>query len=138
MEKLLLRVNLTDGSCKEEQIPPEVLRNFIGGKGLAAYYAYKELKYCEALGLCGDGEAGRLIDDGITELGGSLPVNPSGGLLGEGNAVGTSGLIRAANAAYQIRGEAGGFQVPNVDVAVAQGWGGMPTYCGGVVVMSRW
>jgi len=44
MEKLLLRVNLTDGSCKEEQIPPEVLRNFIGGKGLAAYYAYKELK----------------------------------------------------------------------------------------------
>ena len=44
MEKLLLRVNLTDGSCKEEEIPPEVLGNFIGGKGLAAYYAYKELK----------------------------------------------------------------------------------------------
>jgi len=101
-------------------------------------YAYKELKYYEALGFCGEGEAGRLIDEGVTELGGSLPVNPSGGLLGEGNAVGTSGLIRAAYAAYQIRGEAGDFQVPGAEVAVAQGWGGIPTYCGGVVVMSRW
>ncbi len=101
-------------------------------------YAYKELKYYEALGFCGEGEAGKLIDEGITELGGSLPVNPSGGLLGEGNAVGTSGLIRAANAAYQIRGEAGDFQVPGAEIAVAQGWGGMPTYCGGVVVLSRW
>lgn len=101
-------------------------------------YAYKELKYYEALGFCGDGEAGKLIDEGVTELGGSLPVNPSGGILGEGNAVGTSGLIRAANAAYQIRGEAGDFQVPGAEIAVAQGWGGMPTYCGGVVVLSRW
>jgi len=101
-------------------------------------YAYKELQYYEALGFCGEGGAGRLIDEGITELGGALPVNPSGGLLGEGNAVGTSGLIRAAYAAYQVRGEAGDFQVPGVDVAVAQGWGGIPTYCGGVVVLSRW
>lgn len=101
-------------------------------------YAYKELQYCEALGLCEEGGAGKLIDEGVTEFGGALPVNPSGGLLGEGNAVGTSGLIRAANAAYQIRGEAGAFQVPNVEVAVAQGWGGIPTYCGGVVVLSRW
>ena len=101
-------------------------------------YAYKELQYYEALGFCGEGGAGRLIDEGITELGGALPVNPSGGLLGEGNAVGTSGLIRAAYAAYQVRGEAGDFQVPGVEVAVAQGWGGIPTYCGGVVVLSRW
>ena len=101
-------------------------------------YAYKELQYYEALGFCGEGGAGRLIDEGITELGGALPVNPSGGLLGEGNAVGTSGLIRAAYAAYQVRGEAGDFQVPGAEVAVAQGWGGIPTYCGGVVVLSRW
>lgn len=101
-------------------------------------YAYKELQYCEALGLCGEGKAGKLIDEGVTEFGGALPVNPSGGLLGEGNAVGTSGLIRAANAAYQVRGDAGDFQVPNVQIAVAQGWSGIPTYCGGVVVLSRW
>lgn len=101
-------------------------------------YAYKELQYCEALSFCGEGKAGKLIDDGVTEFGGGLPVNPSGGLLGEGNAVGTSGLIRAANAAYQIRGDAGKFQVPDVEIAVAQGWGGVPTYCGGVVVLSRW
>ena len=101
-------------------------------------YAYKELQYYEALGFCGEGGAGRLIDEGITEFGGALPVNPSGGLLGEGNAVGTSGLIRAAYAAYQVRGEAGDFQVPGAEVAVAQGWGGIPTYCGGVVVLSRW
>ena len=38
-----MRVNLTNGSCKEELIPREVLGDFIGGKGLSAYYAYKEL-----------------------------------------------------------------------------------------------
>ena len=101
-------------------------------------YSYKELQHCEALGLCEEGGGGRLIEEGMTQVDGSLPVNPSGGLLGQGNAVGTSGLIRVAEAAYQIRGEAGGYQVPNAEIAVAQGWGGIPTHCGGVVVISKW
>ena len=101
-------------------------------------YAYKELQHCEALGFCGEGEGGKFIDEGKSEVGGSLPVNPSGGLIGEGNAVGTSGLVRVVNAAYQIRGDAGDFQVPDAEIAVAQSWGGIPTYSGGVAVLSKW
>jgi acetyl-CoA C-acetyltransferase len=101
-------------------------------------YSYKELQHCEALGLCGQGRGGAMIEEGYTELEGSLPVNPSGGLIGEGNAVGTSGLIRVANAANQIRGEAGECQVPNAEIAVAQAWSGIPTYSGGVLVLSKW
>jgi aldehyde:ferredoxin oxidoreductase len=44
MERYLLRVNLTDGSTKKEKIPAEVLSKYIGGKGLAAYYCYQEIK----------------------------------------------------------------------------------------------
>jgi aldehyde:ferredoxin oxidoreductase len=44
MERYLLRVNLSSGSIKKERIPGEVLSQYIGGKGLAAYYCYKEIK----------------------------------------------------------------------------------------------
>ena len=110
-------------------------RKEIGVAEIYDTFAYKELQFCEALGLCEKGKAGQLIDDGITQLGGTLPVNPSGGLLGEGNAVGTSGLARVAHAAYQVRGTAGEYQVPGVNIALAQGWGGIPTYSGGVALL---
>ncbi|MBL7208983.1 MAG: thiolase family protein [Dehalococcoidia bacterium] len=99
--------------------------------------AFNELQYCEALGLCSQGEGGRFIDKGISEIGGSIPVNPSGGLLGHGNPLGTAGLMRVAQAALQLRGEAGDYQIPNAEVAVAQGcqW---PYRSGGVAVLSKW
>jgi len=99
-------------------------------------YAFNELQYCEALGLCGEGEAGKAIDKGIFEIGGSIPVNPSGGLLGHGNPLGTAGLMRVAQAALQLRGEAGDYQIPNAEIAVVQGcqW---PYRSGGVVVLSK-
>jgi len=100
-------------------------------------YSFKELQHCEALGLCEEGGAGRMIDEGISEINGSLPVNPSGGLLGHGNPIGTAGLLRVAQAALQVRVEAGGHQVPNPEVALAQAWGGIGTRCGGVVVLAR-
>jgi len=100
-------------------------------------YAFNELMHCEALGLCREGEGGRFLEEGKWELGGSLPVNPSGGLLGHGNPLGTAGLIRVAQAALQLRGEAGDYQVKGAEVAVAQGcqW---PYRSGGVAVLSSW
>lgn len=83
---------------------------------------YAELAWYEALGFCPDGEAGRLIDDGVTELDGTLPVNPSGGVL-SANPVGATGVIRVAEAARQIHGRAGGHQVPDVHTALATGYG---------------
>ena len=83
-------------------------------------YSYQELLWMEGLGFCGRGEAGKLIDDGVTQMGGQLPVNPSGGML-SGNPTIVAGAARAAEAVLQLRGEAGDRQVPGASVALAHG-----------------
>lgn len=84
--------------------------------------SYAELAWYEALGFCAEGQAGRLIDEGVTEMDGELPVNPSGGVLST-NPVGASGVIRAAEAAMQVMGRAGEHQIPDVRNALATGYG---------------
>jgi acetyl-CoA C-acetyltransferase len=98
-------------------------------------FTFKEMQHCEALGLCEEGGAGRMIDEGISEFDGALPVNPSGGLLGEGNPIG-AGMNRACWAVRQVRGDAGDCQVRNVRTAVANAWGGMYQY-NAVMVFGR-
>ncbi|MBI5481118.1 MAG: thiolase family protein [Deltaproteobacteria bacterium] len=83
---------------------------------------YAELAWYEALGFCRDGEAGRLIEDGVTTMDGTLPVNPSGGVLSS-NPVGASGVIRVAEAALQIHGRGGSRQVEGARLALATGYG---------------
>ncbi len=83
---------------------------------------YAELAWYEALGFCPDGEAGRLIEDGVTTMDGELPVNPSGGVLST-NPVGASGVIRVAEAALQIHGRGGARQVDGAELALATGYG---------------
>ena len=84
---------------------------------------YAELAMYECLSLCGPGEGGRMIDEGVTEMGGALPVNPSGGVL-SANPVGATALIRVAEAALQTMGLAGDRQVDGVRRALATGYGG--------------
>jgi acetyl-CoA C-acetyltransferase len=84
---------------------------------------YAELAMCENLGICEMGGGGRLIDDGVTQMDGTLPVNPSGGVLST-NPVGATALIRVAEAAMQVMGEAGEHQVDGVRRALATGYGG--------------
>ena len=55
-------------------------------------FATAEILHYENLGLCGDGEAGRMIDEGQTSLGGKIPVNVSGGLLSKGHPLGATGI----------------------------------------------
>ncbi|MCC7078903.1 MAG: thiolase family protein [Acidimicrobiia bacterium] len=83
---------------------------------------YAELAWYEALGFCEAGEAGRLVEKGVTSMTGALPVNPSGGVLST-NPVGASGVIRVAEAACQIHGRAGQRQVERADLALATGYG---------------
>jgi len=87
-------------------------------------FTYQELLWLEAMGLCGDGEAGRLTVAGRFNRDGALPVNASGGLLG-GHPVIAAGLIRLAEAALQVRGDAGAHQVPDVRTALAHGVNGL-------------
>lgn len=69
------------------------------------------ISYAE-LGLCEPGQGGRLIDEGVTEKSGELPVNPSGGMIGCGHVAGCSGISRIGEITRQLREQAGGTQVP--------------------------
>lgn len=74
-------------------------------------FATAELLHYENLGLCGDGEAGRMIDSGDAALGGRIPVNVSGGLLSKGHPLGATGIANLYEISTQLRGEAGKRQV---------------------------
>ena len=82
--------------------------------------AFCELEIYEQLGLCPFGEAGRLIDEGITEINGRYPVNMSGGLISKGEPVGASHLGQIYELVLQLRGQAGPRQVSNVKTALGQ------------------
>ena len=84
--------------------------------------SYVELAWYEALGFCAEGQAGRLIESGATEIGGVLPVNPSGGVLCA-NPVGATGVIRVAEAARQLHRKAAAHQVDGVRQALVTGYG---------------
>ena len=86
-------------------------------------FTIQEILEYEALGLAEPGRGTRLLDEGITEWHGELPVNPSGGVLSS-NPVGVTGLWRFAEAALQVMGKAGGHQVKGAERALAHAWGG--------------
>jgi acetyl-CoA C-acetyltransferase len=83
-------------------------------------FSYMELMWLEGLGFCGRGEGGLVVDSGLMDMNGGLPVNPSGGVL-SAHAVQAAGLARIAEAVLQLRGEAGGRQVEGAKVALAHG-----------------
>ena len=91
---------------------------------ISTEYSYQEPLWMEGLGFCGRGEGGKLVDSGMIEMGGQLPVNPSGGVLA-GNPNGVAGIARVAEAVLQLRGEAGARQVDGAKVALAHGYTGI-------------
>lgn len=91
-------------------------------------FSWIEVMWYENLGFCGTGQGWRLFDSGATELGGALPVNPSGGVLST-NPIGASGMIRMAEAALQVRGRCeGGHQVDGARLALGHAFGGSSNY----------
>jgi acetyl-CoA acyltransferase len=89
-------------------------------------FATAELVHYENLGLCADGEAGRLIDDGVTALGGKVPVNVSGGLLSKGHPLGATGIANIYEVATHLRGTAGERQVEGARMGLTHVVGGGP------------
>ncbi len=100
-------------------------------------FAYKELQHMEALKFCNYGQAGKLVEDGITALDGEFPINPSGGLLGMGYGLEASGMQKLLEVVLQLRGEAGSRQIPEAEVGLAQTWRGIPTATGAVAILSN-
>jgi acetyl-CoA C-acetyltransferase len=98
-------------------------------------YAFQELLWCEQLGLCDEGQGGNMIDSGVTQNG-ALPVNPSGGVLAT-NPYPARGLYRIAEAALQIKGQAGEHQIgKKVRTALAHSTHGFGGQCHSVVILS--
>jgi acetyl-CoA acetyltransferase len=90
--------------CQDTDAAPELL-------------AYEELRFCARR------DARSLLTDGATEMGGRLPVNPSGGLLSKGEPLGASALGQVVELVTQLRGDAGPRQVEGARVALAHSVG---------------
>ncbi|MEV5122989.1 lipid-transfer protein [Streptomyces decoyicus] len=86
-------------------------------------FSVNELLTYEALGMCADGESGKLVADGATTYGGRWVVNPSGGLISKGHPLGATGLAQTAELVWQLRGTAGERQVPGARVGLAHNIG---------------
>jgi acetyl-CoA acetyltransferase len=82
-------------------------------------FATAEILHYENLGLCAEGEAGKLIDQGETRHGGRIPVNVSGGLLSKGHPLGATGVANIYELTTHLRGEAGDRQVEGAKVGLA-------------------
>ncbi|NQX90025.1 MAG: lipid-transfer protein [Halioglobus sp.] len=86
-------------------------------------FSTAELIAYEGLGLCAEGEGERLVADGATTYGGKWVVNPSGGLLSKGHPIGATGLAQCAELVWQLRGQAQGRQVDNMQAALQHNLG---------------
>ena len=111
-----------NGKCKSE---PNLIAKKINKNGINAltidlrnYGESTLVSHYENLGLCGDGEAGRMIDEGEVELGGRIPVNVSGGLLSKGHPLGATGIANIYEVCTHLRGEAGERQVENARIGM--------------------
>ncbi len=86
-------------------------------------YSLAGIIWIEDMGIVPRGKGAEFIWSGATDMGGELPINPSGGVIAC-NPIGATGLIRCAEAAMQVMGRADGHQVPDVNLAVSTGFGG--------------
>lgn len=77
----------------------------------------------EGLGLCGEGEAEKLINDRDNTYGGKYVVNPSGGLMSKGHPLGATGLAQCTELVWHLRGEAGNRQVEGAKIALQHNLG---------------
>ncbi|MFX1476085.1 MAG: thiolase domain-containing protein [Promethearchaeota archaeon] len=91
-------------------------------------FTIAELIEYEDLGLCKKGEGPALVDSGETEIGGRIPVNPSGGLKSKGHPVGATGVAQIAEVSEQLRGECGPRQVDGATVGMTQNLSGFATH----------
>jgi acetyl-CoA C-acetyltransferase len=88
-------------------------------------FTISELIALEDLGMCGPGEASKLVSNGDITREGILPVNMDGGLKANGHPIGATGLAQIHEVAAQIRGEAGARQVPGVKIGMTHNIGGI-------------
>ncbi len=86
--------------------------------------AWGELHQAEVMGFCPMGEGGPFAESGATRIGGSKPINTSGGLECRGHPIGASGLAQIYELTLQLRGDASERQVDKARIGLAENGGG--------------
>ncbi|MCX7620730.1 MAG: thiolase domain-containing protein [Acidimicrobiales bacterium] len=86
-------------------------------------FSWFEPMWLENLHFAAEGEGWKLVEAGVTQMDGDLPVNCSGGVLSS-NPIGASGMLRFAEAAMQVRGQCGEHQIDGVRKALGHAYGG--------------
>jgi acetyl-CoA acetyltransferase len=84
-----------------------------------------EIIFLVQLGLCPGEDAVRWIEEGVTELDGAMPTNPSGGLQSKGHPVGATGTAQIFEIVNQLKGRSGPRQVAGAKVGMTQNGGGV-------------
>lgn len=90
-------------------------------------FTTSEYMAIDHFGLTEPGQSWKAIEEGVIELGGKLPINPSGGLIGCGHPVGATGVRQLLDAFKQVTGAAGDYQVPNAKTVATLNIGGSAT-----------
>ena len=88
-------------------------------------FTIAELIEYEAMGLAKPGEGYKVLEEGLTQKDGRLPVNPSGGLKAKGHPIGATGVSMHVLTAMQLRGEAGDMQIPGAKLGGIFNMGGV-------------
>lgn len=90
-------------------------------------FSWFEPMWMENLGFTEEGAGWKMTYEGATAMDGDMPINPSGGVLSS-NPIGASGLLRFAEAALQVRGQAGEHQIDGARKALGHAYGGGSQY----------
>lgn len=110
-----------------------------GIDGLETHDCFTPSEYLaiDHVGITGPGESWKAIENGDLEIGGRLPVNPSGGLIGGGHPVGATGVRMLLDASRQVTDRAGAYQVDGADTLATLNIGGSTTTTVSFVVGSH-
>ncbi|MEV4319138.1 acetyl-CoA acetyltransferase [Actinocrispum sp. NPDC049592] len=97
-------------------------------------FSMSEYAAIDHFGITGPGESWKAVENGELEIGGRIPVNPGGGLIGGGHPVGATGVRMVLDAYKQVTGTAGNYQVAGARTAATLNIGGSTTTCASFVV----
>jgi acetyl-CoA C-acetyltransferase len=90
-------------------------------------FAMTEYMAIDHFGITPPGESFKAVEDGTVDFGGKLPINPSGGLIGLGHPVGATGVRMVLDAAKQVKGDCGDYQVEGATKVATLNIGGSTT-----------
>jgi len=113
-----------DRAYVEAGMDPERIREQLDFAEVHDCFAIAELLAYEDLGFCDPGEAGELLEAGVTDLDGELPVNSSGGLKSKGHPIGATGAGQAVEAFEQLTGAADDRQIQDAEIGLTHNVGG--------------